>query len=317
MDRLPDFRPAPWLPGGDLQTIVPALWPTREPSGRSEPFVVHVAPGAALRLDVDWPVTRGAATLVLIHGMCGSSASPHVRRTTQLALDRGWCVVRMNLRTCGGTERLSETLYNAGQSGDLEQVLVHLERRDFPRPYFVGGFSLGGNIALRYAGRRGPEALADALAGVNPPIDLAWCCREIERPRNRLYQRHYVRGLRRQLMLHRAAHGDDRDVPAATEIRSVRGFDERFTAPDAGYPSAAAYYADASAGPTLDGAARRLLVLSAANDPFVPPSMFDALRGRTQITLLQPARGGHCGYWQARRPRFWAAEAMLAFFADN
>jgi predicted alpha/beta-fold hydrolase len=148
---------------------------------------------------------------------------------------------------------------------------------------------------------------------VNPPIDLDRCASAIERPGNRIYRIQFVLGLCRQVRRARRFHRVEGPEPIARRIRTVRRFDDLFTAPDAGYRSAAEYYADASAGPRLHGIRRPTLILSAKNDPFVPVEMFAPHHGTAGIRFLHPSAGGHCGYWQASRPRFWAAERILEF----
>jgi predicted alpha/beta-fold hydrolase len=219
----------------------------------------------------------------------------------------------MNLRNCGGTEALARTLYNAGQSSDVGRVLERLDRSRFPRPFATIGFSLGGNLVLRYAAIEGVACRADAVAAVNPPIDLERCARALERPANRLYQAYYTRRLTRDLRRILAVREFSGLPPPDGSIRSVRRFDELYTAPDAGLPSAEEYYARASAGPRLGGLARPTLVISAANDPVVPVEMFEGYHGLKPARFLHPRRGGHCGYWQASRPRFWASDAILRF----
>jgi len=309
------FTPARWLRGPHAQTIVPALLPARRVPGRGETIDVPVAPATRVRLIATRPERKPRGTLLAIHGLGGSAESGYMRRTAAIALARGWAVARMNLRNCGGTEALAATLYNAGQSGDAEAALLALAARAFPRPYALVGFSLGGNVAMRYGGLSGDGCLADAVVGVNPPIDLTQCIDAIERPGNALYHTYFTRGLCAQLARIRRL----RDVPGpqATprSIGGVRGFDDRFTAPDAGYASAADYYRGASAAPTLAGLRRPALILSAADDPFVPVAMFEAQRGVSErLSLAHPPAGGHCGYWGSRPPRYWAAEAALDFF---
>lgn len=305
------FCPVSWLPGPILQTAVPSFWPAPEPPGADVPQVVAVAEDAALRLDVNRPREAARGTVVLVHGLCGSSASTYMRRTAREAVLRSWVAVRMNLRTCGGTEALSTTLCNAGQSRDLERVLTFLGERAFPRPHVVVGFSMGGNIVLRYAGLSRDRCRAEAVVAVNPPVELERCVRRIEEPDNRLFHLHFVRKLRRQLRrLQREWRRGDMTAPFA----SIRDFDARFTAPDAGYASAEAYYADASAYPHLGGIGRATLVLSARNDPIIPAEMFERNGARNpRLTYLHPERGGHCGYWHSGTPRYWAAGVTLDF----
>lgn len=311
------FRPAPWLPGRHLQTIVPSLWPAPPVAGRAEPIVVPVDDASAVRLEVNRPSGASRGTLLLIHGMGGSAESGYMRRTASPALARRWTVARMNLRNCGGTELLATTLYNAGQGADVGHVLAALEQAGFPRPFAAAGFSLGGNILLRHAGEQGRSCRADAVAAVNPPIDLESCAAALERRANRVYQAYYTGKLLRDLRRILAV----RDLPGCPapdgSIRTVRRFDELYTAPDAGYASAEEYYAAASAGPRLTGLSRPALVLSAADDPFVPVEMFEPYRDLANAFFLHPRRGGHCGYWRARRPHYWAAEAILRFYDDR
>lgn len=307
------FRPAPWLPGRHLQTIVPSLWPAPPVEGRAERTVVPVADASAVRLEINHPRGRCRGTLLLIHGMGGSAESGYMRRTTAPALSRGWIVARMNLRNCGGTEDLSRSLYNAGQSSDAGRVLEALDQAGFPRPLVAAGFSLGGNILLRYAGMEGRACRADAVAAVNPPIDLEWCARALERPANRVYQAYYTRKLLRDLRRILAVRDLPGLPPPDGRIRSVRRFDALYTAPDAGFASAEEYYEESSAGPRMSGLARPALVLSACDDPFVPVEMFTPHHGIAAASFLHPRRGGHCGYWRAAKPRYWAAEAILRF----
>ncbi len=310
------FRPPWWLPGAILQTVVPTLWPPRDFSDEDESLLVQVAPGNRVRLEIDRPDTAPRGTLLLVHGMGGSARARYMLRTAHRAVGRGWIAVRMNLRNCGGTEHYASTLYNAGQSGDAEQVLAELERSGFPRPFALVGFSLGGNLALRYAGATGGSCLADSVIGVNPPVDLERCLRELERPRNWLYHLYYTLKLCRALSQIRRTRTVQGPPARLRFVRGMRRFDGLFTAPDAGHPTAEAYYAEASAAKYLAQIARPALVLSAANDPFVPVEIFEPCGRLRHVRCLHPREGGHCGYWQSRKPRFWAAEAILEF-AEN
>jgi len=279
---------------------------------------VPVATGTSVRVLVTLPSGAPRGTLVAIHGLGGSAESGYMRRTAAQAHARRWAVARINLRNCGGTESLAATLYNAGQSDDADATLRMIEVNGLPRPYALVGFSLGGNIALLYAGRSGGACRADAVAGVNPPVDLSACIDAIERPGNALYHAYFTRALCSQLRRIRRV----RDVPgpkaSPRAVGGVRGFDDHFTAPDAGYADAADYYRGASAAPVLSGIRRPTLIVSAQDDPFVPVSMFDAHRAAADgVRFAHPLGGGHCGYWGARRPRFWAAEAALTFFEGD
>jgi hypothetical protein len=282
-------------------------------------MVVRVADDAALEVHRSDPEGTPRGTLVLVHGIGGSAASGYMRRTARIALTARWAVVRVNCRNCGGTEALSRTLYNAGQSDDLGAVLDALTRDGLPRPIVLAGFSLGGAMALRYAGRAGRDCRADAVAAVNPPVDLEVCCRALERPENALYHAHFTLSLLRLLRRIRFVRGIAGPSPSLARVRSLRRLDTLYTAPDAGYPSAEAYYAGASAAPWLAGIRVPALVLISENDPFIPPAIFAPLRrpGASSVGLLATRRGGHLGFWGARRPRFWAGAAVVGFAEDR
>ena len=316
--ELDDFSPSPWLRGPHLQTIVPPYLDAPDIDEREEIRFVPVAEGTSVRAHVARPPGPARGTVLLVHGMGGSSSSPYMRRTARQALARGWAVVRMNMRNCGRTEAFARTLYNAGQWGDVERVLEDAEAASLPRPFAAAGFSLGGNLVLLLAGRSGANCRADAIAAVNPPVDLEACSRQIERRRNVLYQARFTSILCEQIRRVRRVRPLPGPEASAWRIRTVRRFDRFFTAPDAGYPSAEAYYAGSSAGPHLASVRVPALVLSAADDPIVPVGTFDPHRlpGQRHLVFAHPERGGHLGYWQSGEPRFWAAKAVLDFLED-
>lgn len=317
----PPFSPAPWLPGRHLETIVPALWPARPLAWSEETVDLSVAPDASVRLRIAVPSAKPRGTVLLIHGMGGSSESAYMRRTAAMALTRGHAVVRMNCRNCGGTEALCRTLFHAGQSDDVGRVLSYLDGRSgdgTPRPFAAAGFSLGGALLLRYAGRSGTEAKADVVAAVNPPVDLETCCRSLERPENAVYHIHFTVALCKLLRRIRRIRPLPGPVPTFRRIRTLRRLDTLYTAADAGYASAEAYYAGASASPHLSSLRVPALVIASENDPFVPLRIFEPYRaGPGSIRFLVPARGGHLGFWQSAVPRFWAGETLLDFFASH
>ena len=323
------FRAARWLPGGHLQTVVPALiaGPAEPPSRR---VVVEVEAASEVRgaSSVELWISEtsvhpagGSArgTVLVVHGLGGSARSADVLRVTRHALDRGWHVARVNLRNCGGTEALASTLYNVGQSDDIGHALAALDREQLPRPFGIVSFSLGANQVLLHAADTGAGCAADAIVAVNPPVDLRAANRAIDRPENVLYHLKYTRSLCRLLDRVRAL----RPVPGPSvrwwQLRSVRRFDELFTVPDAGHPDVDTYYQAASSGPRLGGVTVPTLILSAADDPIVRLESFEAYRTPSghPVVFEHPASGGHCGYWSDATPRAWAPSRALAFLEDR
>lgn len=310
------FRPVRWLPGRHLETLVPALMRARRGHEQWESRVIPVAPDAAVRVEHLPPRSAARGSLLLVHGMGGCADSRYMWWTAAEAQRRGWIPVRMNARNAGGTEALSRTLYNAGQSDDVGAVLADLEAAGFPRPFAAVGFSLGGNTVLRHAATHGDACGADAVAAISPPVDLEVTCRSLEEPANRIYLIHFTRLLCAQLV----RIGRLRPIPGPLlprrRVGTIRRFDALYTAPDAGHPSVEAYYAHASAGPRLAGLRTRGLILSSRNDPVVPASIFSSLQ-RGRLRWMLTARGGHLGFWGSGSPRFWAAKAVLDFLEDG
>ena len=281
--------------------------------------VVPIEEGVSLRVDFNAPAGKARGTLLLVHGLAGSSDSAYIRWSAWQALNRGWHVVRMNLRGCGGTTELTRKHHNAYQSDDVGAVLRYLtEQSSLPRPFAVLSFSLGANLSLRWAGMAGNAAMADALVAVNAPIDLDRCCAAVDTPPNFLYRYYFVTRLIKLMRAapHIALPGPP---PSLRNVRQLRVFDDLYTSRHAGFPDAEAYYEAASSARNLHGLRIPTLVLSAKDDPFVPVDMFAPFWKRPipALRFEHPKRGGHGGY-RPRGPRvFWAAERALDFFEES
>jgi predicted alpha/beta-fold hydrolase len=306
------------LAGGHRQTLLAHVlrrrlrWPLA-----AEDLVVDTDDGARLLLRATWRAgpRRSRPALVLVHGLGGSDSSSYMVAAGQLAHERGWHVVRMNMRGSGDGEALCPLLYNAGLDGDLLAALDAVARL-VPRVAVVG-FSLGANLALLAAGRgrdRLPPGLA-AVAAISAPLDLSACADALERWGNRLYQRYFMRMLEGA---YRRRHERRPDLfPAGLEVglRTVREYDDRITGPFGGYAGATDYYARSSAGPHLTAIERPTLLVAAADDPMIPVASVErwAVSRRVHKEILHT--GGHVGFVaRAAAPGFfWAAERALDF----
>jgi hypothetical protein len=244
-----------------------------------------------------------------------------MRGTAEKAWQKGFHVVRLNQRNCGGTEAFTPTLYNSGLSADVGRV-VDLLDREGRGGLCLGGFSMGGNLVLKLAGERGAELGVKVIAvvAVSPSIDLAACAQALEAPANWIYQWEFVRSLKRRLRKKAKLFPDRFDLSALRPIRTVCQFDEAYTAPDGGYASAEDYYERASALRVLAGITVPTLILHAQNDPLIPFESFSspALTRNPQIHLVAPAQGGHCAFL-ARPGRgessHWAEHRLVEFCA--
>jgi predicted alpha/beta-fold hydrolase len=312
------FRPPAWLRGGHRQTMV-GHWVRRLVRWRlpSEELVVEPGPGVRLLLRATWqPGPReDRPVLLVVHGLGGSDASPYVAATGRLAFDRGWHVVRMNMRGSGDGEALCPLLYNAGLDGDLLSALETVCRL-VPRVAIVG-FSLGANLALLALGRRRGEIPAGVIGAVaaSPPLDLAACADALETPGNGLYQHYFMKMLAEGYRRRSRVRPDI--FPAGRErgLATVRQYDERITAPFGGYEGAADYYARSSAGPWLASIDRDALVLAAADDPMIPVSSVARWPLSPRVRREIEPTGGHVGFVarSAAPGFFWIPERALAF----
>jgi predicted alpha/beta-fold hydrolase len=267
----------------------------------AEPRYFDVAADARVLAHCNWqPDRKSAATLLALHGLEGSSEAHYMRGLAEKAFAAGFNVVRLNQRNCGGTEHLSRGLYHSGLTADPLFVLNELRDRDGLRRFGVAGYSLGGNITMKMAGELGASGLPEvaAFAAVSPVIELEDCVQSIERRENRIYEWNFCRNLQAR-MRRKSQHDPDLfDLDGLWKIWSIRAFDDRYTAPHHGFKGAEDYYHRASAMRVIDHVARPALILSAADDPFVPPHIFEApaVKNNPHITTIITPGGGHCAF---------------------
>jgi predicted alpha/beta-fold hydrolase len=290
-----------------------------------EARLFQVADDSQVLAHCHWQPSRAdAPLLLLLHGLEGSSEAHYMRGMADKAYRRGFNVVRLNQRNCGGTEALTPTLYHSGLTGDPLTVLRDLIDRDGIRSAAVAGYSLGGNLALKLAGELGTTAPPElrAVCAVSPTIDLERCVLALERRSNLAYQWNFMRGLRARLRRKAALFPGRYDVRGLSAVRTVREFDDKYTAPHFGFAGASDYYHRASAMRVIDRIAVPALVITAADDPFVPPEPFmdPGVTGNPNITVRISPHGGHCGFLAAGpdgEDAYWAEHTVVSFAARH
>ena len=323
------FTPRRFLSNAHLQTIAGNFLPRPHPLPPAEAVLVQtVAParngmGTQVLCHCHWqPWERRAAapTAILLHGLEGSSASQYILGNASKLVRAGCNAIRMNMRNCGGTERLTPTLYHSGLSVDVLEVMRFFVARERLRSVSLVGYSMGGNLVLKLAGELGTEAPPElhSVAGISPAVDLAASADALHRLSNRLYEHRFLKALRRRFRRKAAIFPRTFDATRAIGISSLREFDDRITAFYSGFTGAEDYYDRAAAARVLDRIAVPTLILHAADDPFVRlvPETRTKIDANPHIRLLEPAHGGHCAFLAQPDPAtgydgYWAEYTLL------
>ena len=318
-----DFTP-PWaLRNAHLMTIASAFWRrkiTQLPP--SETRLFETEPGTKVSAECHWqPNRHERPTLALLHGLEGSSESGYILGTAEKAYVAGFNVMRVNQRNCGGTERLTPTLYHSGLSCDMRAIVTELIERDGLAQIFAAGFSMGGNLVLKMAGEWGahvPPQVA-GFAAVCPAFDLATCADALSTPQNFIYEARFVRGLKQRMRRKAALFPEVYRIDGMKEIRTVRDFDEIITAKYCGFEGADDYYSKSSAMRLVKAIKKPTLIMTAQDDPFVPFASFEkaGIAENTNIRLLAPKYGGHCAFIASGNERFWAEARIVEFCVNN
>ncbi|MGH9424678.1 MAG: YheT family hydrolase, partial [Thermoanaerobaculia bacterium] len=275
------YTPAWWVPGAHLQTLWGRLvrrpphvrtrverWPT--PDG--DEVQIH-------RLDPRAGAPREPPRLLLLHGLEGTIGSSYIQGTLAQAQKRGWAADVLIFRTCDGRMNRARRMYHSGDTTDLDFVVRRLIGDHPDQPLVAAGFSLGGNVLLKWLGELGAEVPTQfrAAAAVSVPFDLERGSRQIERGFSRLYARHFLRSLLVKARAKLASYPDLFDPAALGRVRTLYDFDDVVTAPVHGFQDAGDYYSRSSSIRFLSRIRRDTLLLAAYDDPFLPPDVLAAV----------------------------------------
>jgi predicted alpha/beta-fold hydrolase len=307
------YRAPWWLPGGHAQTIYAALHPLPPIPLRRERWDT---PDDDF-VDVDWAgEAKAAQTLVLFHGLEGSSASHYARAIARETLAAGWRIAIVHFRGCSGEPNRHARAYHSGDSDEADWILRRIAQE---APVLAAGVSLGGNVLLKWLGERGDDAkrLVRRAAAVSAPIDLGAADRALSAGVSRaIYARMFLRTLQRKSIAKLERHPGIFDAGRAMRARTLYEFDDAVTAPLHGFAGAEDYYARSSAGPLLSGVRVPTLLLNAMNDPFLPrEALLRASRDASPSVQREfPETGGHVGFPGGGT---WLAKRILGFLSES
>ncbi len=319
---IPQYVPLPRWTGGHWMTLYAWGKPRQFPS-LPQPQVRYfdVAPGTRVVAHCHWQQRPWEhLTLIALHGLESSSDAHYVRGLADKGFAAGFNIVRLNQRNCGGTEHLSDSLYHSGLTHDPLAVMRELMDVDGLSAFAIAGYSLGGNLTLKLAGDFGvnPPKELRAVCAVSPTMDLAVCVAALEERQNAIYQRHFVRNLKLRMRRKARAWPGRFSLDALGRVRTIREFDDAYTAPFHGFENAADYYHRASAMRVIERITVPTLIITAADDPFVPPGPFrdPAVTGNRHVRVIVTPHGGHCGFVEQRSGTYdgyWAEREIVKF----
>lgn len=313
-----EFHPAFWLRGPHRQTLFAARCrPT--PALIVDHEIWNLPDGDFI--DLAWLPDRGqppdTPLVVVLHGLTGSIGSSYARGLLRQVRARGWRGLLMHFRGAGPRPNRLPQGYHSGDTGDLGRLLTRLRDR-FPRaPLFAAGYSLGGNVLLKYLGEQGNAAPLNAAAAVSVPFDLDRCATAINHGLSRAYQAHLLTHMRAEIQRKADTVADTLTLPDLHTLRDFRAFDDAVTAPLNGFADAADYYARCSSRPFLRHIRVPTLILHAADDPFMHPDVVPAEGELAPCVRLElSAHGGHVGFVAGNRlgrPRYWLEERIPCY----
>lgn len=314
----PLFRSrAPWW-GRDLQTLrnsIVAPGPVfADLPGERIDFPMADGSGDVLLGMLHNPKGEGERPLVIvIHGLTGSEDSVYVRMTTRRLLDLGYPVMRLNLRGAGPSQGHCQQRYHAGRSEDLRQVLGRMDGRLAARGLLLVGYSLGGNLLLKYLGEAGRRAMVLGAVSISAPIDLDRARRAIMRPRNRLYQRYLLTRLKEETRSLPLTPAEQSELAG---VQTLFDFDDRILAPRTGFAGAEDYYRRSMALPYLGDIAVPTLIVQAQDDPWIPFATYRDVdwAGNPRLIPLFSKGGGHVGFHGRGSTIPWQDRCMAEFF---
>lgn len=309
------YKAPVWLRGGHFQTVHPVLF-------RKIPPVTKRRERLELEdgdfLDLRWTGARGERLAIISHGLEGSVGASYVQGMAEALTKRGWDVLAWSFRGCGDEPNRLPSFYHSGSTGDLNHIVRHALATHPAKHVDLVGFSLGGNITLKYTGERGAgldQRIHRAVA-FSVPCDLASSAEKLSDLQNKLYMERFLKTLRAKVIAKHERFPGLIDIAGIEKIRTFAEFDDRFTAPLHGFKDANDYWDRSSSRQFLGDIRIPTLLVNALNDPFLGPGCYprEEAEGSGNFFLEVPKEGGHVGFGAGRE--YWSERRAAEFLAE-
>lgn len=311
------YTPPYYLFHGHLETMYPFLFRKIEQEYDRERLEL---PDGDF-LDLDWSTGHGNRLVILCHGLEGNSSSQYMKGMCKAMTENGFDVLAINFRSCSGEMNRLLRMYHHGEIGDLTYIIDTVLATRSYQALHLCGFSLGGNVILKYLGTLGPHVplqVRSAMA-VSVPCNLASSSTALDRWDNYLYTRHFMNTLYKKFEQKNAKFPNVLNLSERKNVRTWEEFDNQFTTKITKFKDADAYYEQASANNFLSGIKTATLLINAKNDPFLAEPSYPYARCAHHdfVHLETPRYGGHVGFWHPKLDLAYTEKRALAFFAQH
>ena len=271
-------------------------------------------------VDIDWSycTTKGVKSqkvAILLHGLEGDAQRVYMQGQAKVLIQGGWDVAGMNHRGCSGEENRLYLSYNSGRTQDLSELIDHILTLNQYTKIALVGFSLGGNLLLKYLGE--PREISHKIVAgiaISAPIDLQSSLDSLMRKRNKPYTFVFLKDLRNKYKRKMKLFPGVMSKEKLRKVKTLLDFDNTYTAPAHGFDSAAQYYQKSSAKAFLPNIKKPVLILNAANDSFLAPECypFELAKQHKNIYLEVPLTGGHVGF-HVTNTEYYSEQRVLDF----
>jgi predicted alpha/beta-fold hydrolase len=308
-----DSYKAPWwFLNGHFDTIYPAIF--RKVAACATPEEMTIPTPDHDSFDLDYYHNASSRTVIISHGLEGNNRRSYVLGMVNAFFGEGWNVIAWNYRGCNGKVNNSIKSYHSGFTEDMSEVIHFATNPESVKTIALVGFSLGGNMTLKYLGMGNVSDKIKVAITISVPLDLHQSCLEISKPTNIVYARRFLKTLK-QKVNEKAAIFPEIETKHLPMIKDLKSFDDYYTAPMHGFRDALDYYQSCSAIKMLDQIEIPALILNATNDPFLPESCYPyaLLEDHKYVFLHTPERGGHVGFYSNDNSLFWSEKRAKEF----